>query len=136
MSIKITTNNQPRALICWQDLTEEEQANFPYILLDIEECQKSNRVQWRLLRQTFVRAYGRVFNTADCEFIKLVGDGAALKGPFVNGDLRVQQASPLAKWGGLWWIDDFSGVVFKAAPPKFLDSQVFIGKFTLEGENS
>ena len=65
-SITVRTNNVPRDLIDWNDLTEKEQAEFDYI----EEPEYAN--------QRFFRYRGNTYDINEFESVR--GDRRALRG--------------------------------------------------------
>lgn len=60
--MKITTNNQPRDIISWYDLTEKEQKEFDYINTE-------NQID-----ALFFRYKGNVYDIGEAVYITSMGD--------------------------------------------------------------
>ena len=91
MKMHIRTNNCPRPLLSWYELTVKEQAQFDYI--ETPEDDGMNR---------FVRYLGNVLDTQDMMSVR--AERRATDSDFIN---------PLAAWDGYESDSFFSGTLLK-----------------------
>jgi len=92
--IKIVTDNKPRELKCFMDLSERERADFDYIK-DAD-----------FYSQRFVRYKGHWYDVNDTQLITTE--------PYRMGwDMPVAKDHILAKWDAILWDTFFSAMVYK-----------------------
>lgn len=108
--MKITTNNQPRALVAFHDLPENEKTGFDYI--EGED-----------------RFYPRFFNYKNAwydsgEFVRIIERRDAYNG----WAHQVDNDSPLLAWHGIQTETHFSGVLIKQVSDHDYES-VIVGRY-------
>lgn len=92
--IKIVTDNKPRELKCFMDLSERERADFDYIKDD------------DFYDQRFVRYKGHWYDVNDTQLIWVWPKPCM-------GDYAVNPDHPFAKWNCITSETFFSGVLFR-----------------------
>lgn len=95
----VKTNNQPRDILYWYDLSEKEKAEFDYINVDNQECAQ------------FVKYKGWIYDLN--EFIRVEPE-------------KLPHSSPLKGWHGYTSDTFFSGVLVKYASDC---ERVILGRF-------
>lgn len=107
--LKIVTNNHPRPLLTWIELTITERKEFDYI--DVNDHDE-------VYHPRFVRAYGNVYDIDDFE--------------------HINPSNPLKGWGGFISESFWDGIVVKYAKPfdKYQSDYDFvvIGRYYDDGE--
>ena len=105
--MKIITNNQPRNLVTFHDLTLRDQKDFDYVT---DDAQYENR---------FVNYKGSWYDIYDTQRISVN------VGQFMGWTMAVDKDSPLIKWNAIVSETFFSGVLFRFTD----EDQIVCGRY-------
>lgn len=106
--MQITTNNQPRNLISWYDLTEKEQADFDYI-----EDGQFNGFRYK----------GQAYDLG--EFVRILSRSQQNNGYYNSFAHTCDDGDAMLEWSGVQSETYFSGILVKLVD----DESVIVGRY-------